>query len=614
MSEDKDAKPSVPGAKLFKSEVSRRDFLRLAGVAALETFLASCGISKTTASSETATTPPTTEPPRPAMDAQPNVPATGEGGKGEEPWKGSSKVEVKFGGRSEGGLGLIPVSEETPLPNSQERDIIEAGRSGRIIDALGRPIVLGAEAGSAMLVRYKNERDDQFWNAVWVEGGVMLPTNYVRHDGSKQSILVYLPTNEDVRDFPDYGLAFQVKDPNYGSVYANIFRNGQVPEILAGRAVNIKPEPFLPAVVLLRGATEAPESWRAAYYVEHETEGKRTYEKKFWDYNPSTAGHAIAPLPKDIAVQQRGDKWLLVTYHDEKGSEVVAYAPVKSNLQIIGDVRKTMVLNAIPEELQKQVAAEEGKVEKRYSEFYQTAFAREMEADVDGIKVKVTIGLMSNITERAAEPVTYFEPSNQAAVNEVGRFWLKMCAYNYMVNHSEFGNPEEGSNFDNFFPKYEEMVKKGEGKIKIAAVDETTAKTKDKRELLECSPTETILIFNDSQLPVVLTQKGSVYLGRGTGGRLIIASNQLSYYDFKNQDNFANTPEERLKLRESVFTMNVAASLDIIASGINELLLGGGYAGTGVEFGRPPKVLNLRERYKNQKRATPENTFFFIQQ
>lgn len=103
------------------------------------------------------------------------------------------------------------------------------------------------------------------------------------------------------------------------------------------------------------------------------------------------------------------------------------------------------------------------------------------------IKVNITIGLMSNITKRALEPIKSFLPTNQVVVNEVGRFWLKICAYNYMINHSEFGNPEEGSNFDNFFPKYEEMIKNGG------------------EESWQVPPIDITLIFSEDRLPVVLT-------------------------------------------------------------------------------------------------------------
>lgn len=249
------------------------------------------------------------------------------------------------------------------------------------------------------------------------------------------------------------------------------------------------------------------------------------------------------------------------------------------------------------------------------SEFYKPAFAKELEANVDGIKVNITIGLMSNITERALEPVKSFSPTNQAAVNEVGRFWLKMCAYNYMINHSEFGNPEEGSNFDNFFPKYEEIVRNGGGQLTLAGVNEVTSRDKNKREeSWQVPPTDITLIFSDGRLPVVLTEKGSVYIAKNNQGKLVIASTELDYRILEDQNNYCKSPEQCRQYKGSAFTNRLTDAFDIVAQN-NALLFRGSWIGSGVEYGAPEKVMQIwEEEYKKALFATPEKTFFLIQQ
>ncbi len=233
---------------------------------------------------------------------------------------------------------------------------------------------------------------------------------------------------------------------------------------------------------------------------------------------------------------------------------------------------------AIPEELQKQLAAETAPVMELCH--YPVEFNRTYEAEVGGVSVKMTI-VLSNLEDRALEPVKGFQVARPDAVQNMAEYYLKMCWLNYRKNHSEAANIG--------FDQYLGLVKEGKGKVTLAVADESKPANPTKvREIMEIDPRNVILGFREGSLPVHLTQEGHVYLAKNKEGKLVFLSNDLKatsltyMRDKGNTDGLGGTFAVNLVFSRSLVGMT--RLIAVASKEYNDRFVLGYFGSTGIEF------------------------------
>lgn len=200
------------------------------------------------------------------------------------------------------------------------------------------------------------------------------------------------------------------------------------------------------------------------------------------------------------------------------------------------------------------------------SKFYMVTFSRSYEADVDGIKIPITIGLTKSLTERPVWSVKSFKPITSEVIDGIGKIYLYSCFLNYVKENS--------GNSDLTFEHYKEKVRQGEGEIVIGGVDEQKANTNKEREILKIKPSNGInLILTDSQLPVTISQGAYAYIAKGINGELIIIENSLRYSELKEIVGNNPGPQSDEEIAGIIFYTKVTGLLRFLPFTDNKCLL-----------------------------------------
>jgi len=240
--------------------------------------------------------------------------------------------------------------------------------------------------------------------------------------------------------------------------------------------------------------------------------------------------------------------------------------------------------------------------------FYAPEWTIAREVVVDGIKMKITLGLTRSVIFRPLEPVKALEPAREDSFERIGKYHLQMCYENYKRNNP--GN--DGLSFE----QYEELVRQGKGEITIAAVDLAKAQTISDsikaREILKVSPKNVSIVFHEGSLPVTLNTLVGTYLAKDENGGLVIVTNFLKADEMKQVDDWGSQYDPT-KGRGEVVTVKILDSMALVAITNNQLLLKGSYVGSGIECDWTP-IKRYTDSFIRYLLSIEEMTLFWVKQ